>query len=401
MAGIVRGSVGGACINNFTLFAMEITVETSDLLASCTVEVGETAVWGVVFDAGAELLSCLAEEVEVTLPDETAVEGGTAVSSSSLQHGDTVHVDYSAAYARNRARMCRHVRCTAVSAQPILLYLASLLLLLNTTPQQSNTSLEIMELYVQGLGKDFLMEVGENDTTETMRQKVASATGLCEDSFRMGFGGKEEGEDITELSAGDTVVLTKTMKYEAISALHALGETDITAERLQQVEDPKVASLLLQAEVATEIPEAFFSSSDVTRIGFSCVPTVDDNCGITLHLPALPCVTTIAHGFLYSCIRLSEVDLTGLQAVTTIGDDFLSQCTTLSEVDLTGLQSVTTIGDYFLFDCQTLSKVDLTGLQAVTTIGDDFLSSCTSLSKVDGRDKCSNVVRSRLGYVGF
>ena len=71
-----------------------------------------------------------------------------------------------------------------------------------------------MELCVQGYDDDtkFVIEVGEKDTTETMRQKVASATGLCEDSFRMGFGGKEEGEDITELSAGDTVVLTKTTK---------------------------------------------------------------------------------------------------------------------------------------------------------------------------------------------
>ena len=242
-----------------------------------------------------------------------------------------------------------------------------------------------MELCVQGYDDDnkFVIEVGENDTTETMRQKVATATGLCEDSFRMGFGGKEEGEDITELSAGDSVVLTKTVKYEAISALHALGETDITAERLQQVEDPKVASLLLQAEVATEIPEKFFSGCDVTRIGFSCVPNVDDNCGITLHLPALPCVTTIGGGFLYNCTPLSEVDFTGLQAVTTIGDGFLSDCTTLSEVDFTGLQSVTTIGDYFLCNCKMLSEVDFTGLQAVTTIGDSFLFSCTSLSEVD------------------
>ena len=333
-----------------------------------------------------------------------------------------------------------------------------------------------MELTIQGLGKDLVIEVGENDTTETMREKVASATGLGEDSFRMGFGGKEEGEDITELSAGDTVVLTNTKKYEAISALHALGETNITAERLQQVEDPKVASLLLQAEVVTEIPEDFFSRSDVTRIGFSCVPNVDDNCGITLHLPALPCVTTIGDDFLCNCTSLSEVDLTGLQAVTTIGDwvlsycttlskvdftglqavttigdRFLSSCTSLSKVDFTGLQSVTTIGHGFLSDCEMLSKVDFTGLQAVTTIGDDFLSDCTSLSevdltglqavitigtkflynctslskmdftglhavttigdwflyncttlsKVDGRDKCSNVVRSRLGDVGF
>ena len=74
--------------------------------------------------------------------------------------------------------------------------------------------------------------VGENDTTETMRQKVASATGLCEDSFRMGFGGKEEGEDITELSAGDTVVLAKTTKYASVEELRALGETDISEARL-------------------------------------------------------------------------------------------------------------------------------------------------------------------------
>ena len=239
-----------------------------------------------------------------------------------------------------------------------------------------------MELTIQGLGKDFVMEVGENDTTETMRQKVASATGLCEDSFRMGFGGKEEGEDITELSAGDTVVLTKTTKYEAISALHALGETNITVERLRQVEDPKVASLLLQAEVVTEIPEDFFSRSDVARIGFSCVPNVDDNCGITLHLPVLPCVITIGGGFLYNCTTLSKVDFTGLQSVTTIGNYFLSHCASLSEVDFTGLQAVTTIGNYFLSDCTTLSKVDFTGLQAVTTIGDDFLFNCTTLSEV-------------------
>ena len=90
-----------------------------------------------------------------------------------------------------------------------------------------------MELCVQGYDENkFVIEVGENDTTETMRQKVASATGLCEDSFRMGFGGKEEGEDITELSAGDVVVLTKTTKYESLEALRALGETDISEARL-------------------------------------------------------------------------------------------------------------------------------------------------------------------------
>ena len=70
-----------------------------------------------------------------------------------------------------------------------------------------------MQLTVQGFGKtEYEIEVGEDDTTETMRQKVASAAGLAEDSFHMGFGGKDEGEDITELSAGDTIILTKTQK---------------------------------------------------------------------------------------------------------------------------------------------------------------------------------------------
>ena len=50
--------------------------------------------------------------------------------------------------------------------------------------------------------------------------------------------------------------------------------------------------------------------------------------------------------------------------------------------------------------CKTLSKVDLTGLLAVTTIGDHFLSSCPALQTVHGKDKCSNVVRSRVGHRG-
>ena len=78
----------------------------------------------------------------------------------------------------------------------------------------------------------YVIEVGVDDTTETMRQKVASAVGLAEDSFHMGFGGKEEGDDITQLSAGDTIILKKSKKFVARAALHALGE-DITAERLK------------------------------------------------------------------------------------------------------------------------------------------------------------------------
>ena len=225
-----------------------------------------------------------------------------------------------------------------------------------------------MELVVQGFSKDYVVEVGEDDTTATMRQKVASAEGLCEDSFHMGFGGKDEGEDITQLEPGATITLTMTPKFEALTALHALGERDITAERLQQVRDPKVASLLLQVEVATAIPDEFFSESEVTRIVFGCVSDVDDNCGTTLHLPALPCVTAVGHCFLY-------------------------RCTTLATVDLSSLQAVTTIGGHFLYGCTGLSTVDLSGLQAVTKVGACFLLEVPALKTIHGMDKCSNEVR--------
>ena len=113
-----------------------------------------------------------------------------------------------------------------------------------------------MDLTIKGWnGVKDTVELGEDDTPAVMRRKVASAVGLPEDGFAMSFGGEamDEGYDMTQLSAGDTVVLTKVTKYEARAALHALGETDITAERLKTVRDPEVACLLLQAEVATVI----------------------------------------------------------------------------------------------------------------------------------------------------
>ena len=87
------------------------------------------------------------------------------------------------------------------------------------------------------------VELGEDDTPAVMRRKVASAVGLPEDGFVMSFGGvaMDEGYDMTQLSAGDTIVLTMVTKQAARAALHALGETDITAERLGSVEDPEVA----------------------------------------------------------------------------------------------------------------------------------------------------------------
>ena len=150
-----------------------------------------------------------------------------------------------------------------------------------------------MDVTIKGYDDNlFMIEVGVDDTTETMRQKVASAVGLAEDSFHMGFGGKDEGDDITQLSAGDTIILTKATKYAARAELHALGETDITAERLGEVEDPEVACLLLQAEVATVIPDDFLSGSSLTR----------------LDLSAVSCVTEVGDTFLCDCTLLTSIE---------------------------------------------------------------------------------------------
>ena len=267
----------------------------------------------------------------------------------------------------------------------------------HTTPtkkQRDKQRKNKMELTVRTFGKrQYAIEVGEDDTTEKLREKVASATGLCEDDFHMEFGG-EEVEDITQLSAGDTVVLTeaKAKKYEAIAALHALGERDITAGRLRVVRDVEVATLLLQAEVATAITNDFFANSAVTSIDFSNVSVVDViRKGFLRHctsltavdLSGLSALTRIEDNFLYSCSALTTANLTGLRAVTTIGKCFMQHCTALTTVDLSSLRSVTTIGEYCLSDCTALTAVYLSGLSALTRIEDGFLFSCSALTTVN------------------
>ena len=251
-----------------------------------------------------------------------------------------------------------------------------------------------MELTVRTFGKrQYAIEVGEDDTTEKLREKVASATGLCGDDFHMMFGG-EDVEDITQLSAGDTVVLTeaKAKKYEAIAALHALGERDITARRLQVVTDAEVATLLLQAEVTTVIPGYFFANSSVTSIDFSNVSVVDAIrnrflCHCTsltaVNLSGLSALTRIEDYFLTSCPTLTTVNLTGLRAVTSIGERFMYDCPALTTVDLSSLRSVTTIGQWCLAYCTALTAVDLSGLSALTRIEDEFLSWCSDLTTVN------------------
>ena len=239
-----------------------------------------------------------------------------------------------------------------------------------TTPPHNRATQkeDKMEIVIKDCADNsYMIEVDVDDTTETMRQKVASAVGLAEDSFHMGFGGKEEGEDITQLSAGDTIILTKTKKFVARAALHALGERDITAERLVTVEDPEVACLLLQAEVATVIPNNFLAQTSLT----------------SLDLSAVSCVTEIGDEFLHQCTMLTSVDLSGLTRLTRIGTNFLADCTSLTAVNLSPLSNVTHIGTSFLYSCTSLTAVDLSPLRNVTHIDDRFLNNCSSLTAVD------------------
>ena len=96
-----------------------------------------------------------------------------------------------------------------------------------------------MEICIECLdGEKYTVEVGVDDTITDIRRKAAAAAALCEDGFDMRFGGKvmAEGDYTTQLSAGDTVVLTKktmSQKEHAIAALRDLGwETRLTAESL-------------------------------------------------------------------------------------------------------------------------------------------------------------------------
>ena len=94
-----------------------------------------------------------------------------------------------------------------------------------------------MDVNIKGFDtNEHVVEVGADDTVEGLRRKVASAMGLPEDGFCMSFGDEVmgAGADMTQLSAGDTIILTKTKKQEAIAELRALGETDLTAQRLAQ-----------------------------------------------------------------------------------------------------------------------------------------------------------------------
>ena len=135
--------------------------------------------------------------------------------------------------------------------------------------------------------------------------------------------------------------------------------------RLDTVEDPEVACLLLQAEVATVIPNAFLARTSLTA----------------LDLSAVSCVTEIGAAFLQHCSALTSLDLSGLTRLTRIGSHFLSDCRSLTAVDLSPLRNVTCIHYRFLYNC-SLTSVDLSPLSRVTYIDDHFLA-FTSLTELD------------------
>ena len=250
-----------------------------------------------------------------------------------------------------------------------------------------------MDLNVEFCDETHVIEVALADTVEDMRWKVASAVGLPEDSFDMSFGDKAmgEGADMTQLSAGDTILVTTTKRGEAIAALHALGETDLRPERLEEVKDPEVACLLLQAEVATVIPIMFLARTWITRLDLSAVSTVTRieanflyNCTklTSLDLSSFNRLTHIENGFLNSCESLTELDLSSLNNVTHIGDWFISSCS-LTAVDLSSFNRLTRIGNGFITGCRSLKSIDVTPLKNVTVIGYSFLLNCTSLTSLD------------------
>ena len=244
-----------------------------------------------------------------------------------------------------------------------------------------------MELAIVGLnGVKHVVELGEVDTFVVMRRKVAAVVGLPEEGFDMSLGGEvmDAGYNVTQLSAGDVVVVTETVtKFKAIAELRALGET-ATAERLERVRDPAVACLLLQAEVATAIPKRFLCALELTQLDLSTVskvteigPSFLDGCTslTSINLSGLVCVTKLGYRFLGGCSALCALDCSPLRSVTHIEGGFLYGCTSLTRLDLSGFTEVTTIGMFFLTGCTALRTLDLSPLRSVTLM-DDFMGGC-------------------------
>ena len=246
-----------------------------------------------------------------------------------------------------------------------------------------------MEICVESFdGEKYTVEVGVDDTTADIRRKVATAAELCEDGFDMSFGGKllAEGDYITQLSAGDTIVLkNNSQKYNAIAALRDLGETRLTSERFEGLEDLKLVHLFLQAEVVTEIPNSFFKPGG--RLN-----------GCLVDLSGVSGVTTIRNDVFSKCRSLHTVDLSGWSNLTHVGNNFLFNCKSLTRLDLSGWSNVTHVGINFLFNCGSLRTLDLSSWTNVTHVGCEFLKYCRALTTLD-LSGWTNVTHLGSGFI--
>ena len=306
-------------------------------------------------------------------------------------------------------------------ALTVRIHLLVLLFLLAPPKTPETERHKTMEICVKSFdGEKYTVEVGVDDTTADIRRKVASAAELREDGFDMSFGEKllAEGDDTTQLSAGDTVVLTNnSQKYNAIAALRDLGETALTSERFKGLADPNLVHLFLQAEVVTELPNAFLAGSPFSELDLSGVPGVtaigfsflyDCTSLHTADLSGWSNVTQIGSQCFYRCTSLTALDLSGWNSVRQVGQcfishcrslttlalpgwrnvsqiefSFLSNCSALHTLDLSGWSSVTQIGDRFLYNCNSLTTLDVSGWSNVTHVGSDFLSCCRALTELD------------------
>ena len=110
-----------------------------------------------------------------------------------------------------------------------LLYCFRTLITTNTPPHteiRTQNHNKDMDLNIKGFDTNqHTVEVGADDTVEGLRRKVASAMGLPEDGFCMSFGDEAlgEGADMTQLSAGDTIILTKMRNDVKTIELGELG----------------------------------------------------------------------------------------------------------------------------------------------------------------------------------
>ena len=184
----------------------------------------------------------------------------------------------------------------------------------------------------------------------------------------------------------------KTKKPVAIAALDALGERNLTAARLAEVTDAKVACLLLQAGVATAIPNKFLSGATFVRLDLSAVSGIasigdeflrDCTSLEVLDISGLTSVTSVGEDFLWGCKALKELDLTPFSNVIVIQAGFLYFCTSLTQLDLSPFSGVTSVGGCFLYNCKSLKEIDLAPLSNITAFEEAFLGDCTSLKQLD------------------